>query len=82
MEINLNKKGRIKKAEKGDLIQFEDSAICLVTEENTLVLLHNYKSETCCIVLSTGSLYVSKEFNNREYIILAKADEWEINMMK
>jgi len=76
MEINYKDNKNKEVAEVGDLIKFDDGAIGLVLIDGEIALLK----------FSDGSDWfklanVSKEdFKEGEYEIIAKAEDWEINV--
>jgi len=76
MEINYKDNKNKEVAEVGDLIKFDDGAIGLVLIDEEIALLK----------FSDGSDWfklanVSKEdFKEGEYEIIAKAEDWEINV--
>ncbi len=76
MEINYKDNKNKEVAEVGDLIKFDDGAIGLVLIDEEIALLK----------FSDGSDWfklanISKEdFKEGEYEIIAKAEDWEINV--
>jgi len=76
--MKINFKEKREKAKIGDLIQFPDDVIGLVLEGEEVVLLQ-YPSGDDWFMMAKGHL---EEFKKEEYIILAKANEWEINIKR
>lgn len=76
MKININKKQEQQKAEVGDLIQFNDGVIALVTQQEGVLMVSYLLDENKRNWFKTGSL--KKEIG--DYKILSKAKDWEINV--
>lgn len=64
----------------GDLIKFDDGAIGLVLHYDKIVLL-KYSCDDDWFKLETGSGYIN-DIKEGKYKIIAKANKWEINILK
>jgi len=76
MKINYKKNKHKEVAEAGDLIKFDDGGIGLVLRRGEIALL-KFAVGSGWFTLATGYKENLKEGN---YKIIAKAEDWEINV--
>jgi len=76
MKINYKKNKHKEVAEAGDLIKFDDGAIGLVLSGGEIALLQFPIDEDWFKLADV----LKEEFEEGNYKIIAKAEDWEINV--